>query len=122
MKPTDVGQFIADLDGNQLEAGLGVILTTVGIAVCDHDATGEVTIKLKIKRIGNSNQVNIQHTLAYSKPTSRGEQKEKTTGETAMYVSATQGMTYFPSRENQGSLLGKDGSAAPGGHMPPTAK
>jgi hypothetical protein len=41
-----------------------------------------------MKRIGQSNQVNIKHNINYKKPTSRGEQTEKTEGETAMYVSA----------------------------------
>lgn len=122
MKSTDVPQFIADLDGNQMEADLGKILTAVGIAVCDHDEKGEVTIKLKMHRIGASNQVNIKHAISYSKPTSRGHQTEKTEGETAMYVSATQGMTYFPSREKQGSLIDKTGSATPGGQMPPLSQ
>lgn len=119
MKSTDIQSFIADLDGGQFEADLGKILTAVGIAACDHGGTGEVTIKLKMKRIAQSNQVNIKHHISYIKPTSRGMQSEKTEGETPMYVSATQGMTFFPSREKQGSLLGKAGDARPGGEMPP---
>lgn len=117
MKNTDVSQFICDLDGSQFEADLGKILTAVGIAVADHDGAGEVNIKLKMKRIGQSNQVNIKHIINYKKPTSRGEQTEKTEGETAMYVSARQGMTYFPSREGQGALINKSGDPNP--EMPP---
>jgi hypothetical protein len=119
MKSTNTAQFIEDLDGGQFEADLGKILTAVGIAACDHDGPGEITIKLKMKRIGQSNQVNINHRITYSAPTSRGQQSESTGGETAMYVSATQGMTFFPSRENQGSLIGKGGEVHPGGNMPP---
>jgi hypothetical protein len=119
MKHTDVSAFIADLDGGQLEALLGKVLTTVGLAVCEHDGKGEVTLKLKMDRIGNSNQINIGHFVSYDMPTSRGHISEKTSGVTAMYCSATQGMTYFPSREKQGSLLDKTGKATPGGHMPP---
>lgn len=119
MKSTNTTQFIEDLDGGQFDADLGKILTAVGIATCDFDGTGEVTIKMKMKRIGQSNQVNIHHKIAYSKPTSRGVQTESTQGQTAMYVSAQQGMTFFPSRENQGSLIGKGGDAMPGGEMPP---
>jgi hypothetical protein len=119
MKSTDVTQFVNDLDGGQFEADLGKILTATGIAVCDFEGDGEVTIKLKMKRIGNSNQVNIKHHVSYTKPTSRGKSSEKTEGETAMYVSATQGMTFFPSRGDQGSLLDKSGAGKPGGEMPP---
>lgn len=119
MKSTDVNQFISDLDGGQLEADLGKILTATGIAVCDFDGDGEVIIKLAVKRIGNSNQVNIKHLVSYTKPTSRGKQSEKTAGETAMYVSASQGMTFFPSRGNQGTLLSKNGESSNGGEMPP---
>ena len=52
MKQTDIQQFVEDLDGGQFSADLGKILTAVGIAVCDHSAGGEVTIKLKMKQIG----------------------------------------------------------------------
>jgi hypothetical protein len=120
MKDTDVGHFISDLDGGQLEATLGKVLTAVGIAVCEHEGKGDITLKLKMSRIGQSNQVNIKHSVSYAKPTSRGNLSEKTEGETAMYVSSTQGMTYFPARENQGSLLDKNGSAFPNGQLPPS--
>lgn len=119
MKNTDVSQFITDLDGGQFEADLGKILTAVGIAVADHGKKGKITIDLNLSRIGQSNQVNIKHKISYQRPTSRGDQSEKSGGETALYVSATQGMTFFPSREGQGALVGKDGATQPGGEMPP---
>lgn len=119
MKQTDIQQFVEDLDGGQFSADLGTILTAVGIAVCEHGAPGDVTIRLKLKQIGKSNQVNIRHEIAYERPTARGKVSEKSGGETAMYVSASQGMTFFPSREGQGALFGRNGEANPGGSMPP---
>ncbi|MES2625932.1 MAG: hypothetical protein V4628_11690 [Pseudomonadota bacterium] len=118
MKATNVSAFISDLDGNQFEADLGKILSSVGAAVVDFDGEGQVNLTFKMKRIGASHQVNICHAIKYERPTSRGKSSETTKGSTAMYVQA-EGLTFFPSTAGQGSLLNKSGNAEQG--MPPKA-
>lgn len=119
MNNTPVGQFFEDLDGSQFERELGKVLSAVSAAVVDHNKTGEVKITLKMKQIGGSHQIQVEHSLAYERPTARGKQTEKSTGITPMYVGAG-GITFFP--DNQGQLLGKTGQVASGRDRFPNEK
>lgn len=51
--------------------------------------TGVVTITLEFKRIQDSDQVHIKHTLKYSKPTKRGKQAEEDTTHSVAHVATT---------------------------------
>lgn len=109
MKSTDTATFITDLDGGAFERELGRVLSLVAAATVDHNKTGEVSIQLKMKRIGSSNQIQIEHTAGFVRPTSRGKQKETYTGTTAMYVTAD-GLHFYPTNGNQGMMLDKGGN------------
>jgi len=88
MKPTDTSEFFNNLNAGVFAQQLGRALSDVASGVVEHNKQGEVTLKFKMKRIGESNQVAITHTLDYVEPTKRGKRREDTTLDTPMYVTA----------------------------------
>lgn len=104
---TNVTEMIADLDGGTFEERLGRVISEVAGAVVDNNRAGEVTIKLGMKRIGNSYQVQIDHKLAYKRPTPRGTVSEDAVSSTPMYVGKGGALSFFP--EGQGQMFDKKG-------------
>lgn len=104
---TNVSQFFSDLDAGVFEEKLSRVLSEVAAAVIDHDRQGEVTVKLTLKRIGNSHQVGIKHKLHYKRPTAKGQVTEDNTTETPMYVGTRGRLSLFP--ENQTEMFTKEG-------------
>ena len=96
MPNTDVNQFFTDLDGGVFEQKLSRILSDVAAAVIDNNHAGSVTIKLDLKRIGDSYMLDIKHKLAYTKPTVRGDITENNATSTPMHVGVGGCMTLFP--------------------------
>lgn len=93
---TDVQQFLSDLDAGLFERKIGIALSDVAAGVIDNDQQGEVTIKLKLKRIGNSTSVVVSHELSYKRPTAKGHQSEVNLTSTPMHVSKGGKMTIYP--------------------------
>jgi len=105
-KPTDVTQFIGELGAGVTEEKLAHMLTEVCGSVLAQQKQGEVTLKLKIKPAGSaSDQVSIEHTLAYKRPKKRGSIAEDDMQETIMYVNEGNNPSQFP--ENQLDMIGK---------------
>ena len=100
-KPTDVTQFIGDLKGGIAEKQLGLFLSEVAAAVVENNGVGKVTVVLDIKRISDSSQVEIAHTLSYKAPTITGEKTEVAKGKTPMYVLNGGGISIMPERQDQ---------------------
>lgn len=94
MKATDTNDFFNSLNAGVFSQQIGRALSDVAAGVVDHSKQGEVTIKLKFKQIGQSNQVAISHTLEYAQPTKRGKVREDITLDTPLYVTA-EGLTLF---------------------------
>jgi len=69
---TDLPEFINDLDGGVFAEKVSRALSDVAAGVIDFDDKGELTIKLKLARIGNSYRVGIKHSLNYSVPEANG--------------------------------------------------
>lgn len=88
MKPTDTSEFINSLNASVFAQQVGRALSDVAAGVVDHGKPGEVTLKFKLKQIGQSNQVAVSHTLDYVQPTKRGKKREDTTLDTPLYVTA----------------------------------
>lgn len=64
---TDVSAFITDLDGGQFDRMLSVALGQVAAGVVDNNKVGEVAVKFTIERIPGTHQVNVKHSLKFSK-------------------------------------------------------
>lgn len=88
MKPTDTNEFINSLNAGIFAQQLGRALSDVAAGVVEHSKQGQVTVTFKLKQIGQSNQVAIDHTLDFVEPTKRGKRREDTTLQTPMYVTA----------------------------------
>lgn len=104
---TNISEFFDDIDGGVFAEKLSRALSDVAAGVIDHNKPGELTIKLKMKRIGSSYQLGINHKLSYVKPTAKGKVTEENTTETPMHVGSGGKLSLFP--ENQGQLFGKKG-------------
>src|SRR5512138_3809285 len=93
----DAGVFASKLSRAVADTALGVM--TNG----DKGKKGKVTITLEFSRIGESSQVNVDHTLVYSKPTKRGKSSEEDTTQTTFYVGRGGHLSIVP--HNQGQLF-----------------
>jgi len=105
--PTKVDKFIEDLDGGVFEEKLSQILSDVAGAVIDQGKNGKVDISLTLRQIGNSHQVQVDHTLKYKRPTSRGSMSEDNTTSTPMHVGTRGALTFFA--ENQAQIFDRAG-------------
>ena len=105
MKPTNVNDFIGELSAGVVEEKLATMLSTVASQVVQHKKGGEVTLTLKMKPVGDHDQVNIEHKLAYKQPKKRGTIAEDDTQETVMYVNEGGNLSQFP--EHQMDMIGK---------------
>ena len=107
---TDVNEFITDLDAGVFEQKLAAALSAVAAGVIDHEAVGEVNIKLKLKPIG-SYQIEVTQTLDYTVPKRRGKVTETDQTKTPMHVGKGGRLSFFP--ENQNQLFSKTGEPNP---------
>lgn len=107
MKPTNLQEFVADLNGGTFLEQIETVLSHVALAVATTGKAGEVAISFKMKPINNGNQLNITHQVKYVQPKDRGNLSEVDIADTAMYVNAGGEMTFFP--KNQSQLFGKKG-------------
>ena len=108
---TDLPEFINDLDGGVFAEKVSRALSDVAAGVVDHNKAGDLTVKFKIERIGNSYRVGIKHQLNYKVPEANGNYSQENTTESVMHVNAGGRMTVFP--ENQHQLLSKTGEPNP---------
>lgn len=83
---TDVGEFLSDLDGGQLERKLSLALSQVAAASIDNNYPGEVTLKFTLSRITGTSQVQCKHTLKFTRPTMSGKASEEESRATVMHV------------------------------------
>ena len=100
-KQTDAPQFVADLSGGNFAQQLGIAISEVAQGVVANGKKGQVKVTIDIARIGESNQVNISHTLAYVEPTAKGKRSEDTTSETPMYLNNDGSVTIFANHTKQ---------------------
>lgn len=101
IKQTDAPQFVTDLSGGNFAQQLGISISEVAQGVVANGKKGKVQVTLDISRIGESNQVNISHTLAYVEPTAKGKRSEDTTSETPMYLNTDGSVTIFANHTSQ---------------------
>ncbi len=100
-KQTDAQQFVGDLGAGTFANQLGAAISNVAEGVVLNGKTGDIIIKLKVKRIGDTRQVTISHTLAFTEPTSKGSRSEDTTSETPMHLNVSGDVTLFASHSDQ---------------------
>jgi len=102
-KPTDIPQFISELGAGVVEEKLAYILSDVARSVLANQKMGEVSLSLKIKQVGSTDQVNVEHKIAYKKPKQRGAITEDDVQDTILYCNEGFNLTQFP--ENQTDMF-----------------
>lgn len=104
---TDLPEFMNDLDGGVFAEKVARALSDVAAGVIDFDNKGELTLKFKLDRIGNSHRVGIKHQLNYKVPEANGSYTQDNLTESVMHVNRGGRMSVFP--ENQHQMFGKQG-------------
>lgn len=87
----DAGIFVNKVQESLKKVALGVI---------NHNKKGTVTIQLDIDRIGETEQVQIKHTIKYSQPTKRGKITEDNATSTPMHVNRFGDLTISAQAQN----------------------
>ena len=85
MKPTNVPQFISELGAGVVEEKLAHMISEVATQVVALDKMGEITLNIKLKKLGDSDQLKVEHKLAYKRPKKRGSISEDDTQESMMF-------------------------------------
>mgnify|MGYP006954731270 CR=1 FL=1 len=86
---TGIDQLFEELDGGAFGRRLALALSDAALGVVatgDRKKKGKVTITFDIGQVGESNQVQIDHTIEFKQPTHRGSKSETHTTSTALYV------------------------------------
>lgn len=105
---TDVGDFLAELDGGHFERMLSIALSESAAAAVDHAKKAVVTLQLSIEPIKGTHQVQIEHKLSFSRPTLEGKRSEEATRSTPMHVGKYGALSISP--PNQLAFLDKAGN------------
>ena len=92
---TDLHTLLPDLDGGVFEQKIASVLSDVAFGVVTHGRQGKVTIEFDMKQIGETQQVNMKHTLKFTKPTHRGKATEEDATETPLYVATNGDLALF---------------------------
>ena len=83
---TDVTQLVGDMEAGTFERRISVAISRTAAAVVDRQKPGKVTLTFEIEPVKGTQQVAIEHTVAYAHPTERGKVSETDGGETVFYV------------------------------------
>ncbi len=115
---TDVATLMEALDGGALGQRLAraVAETARGVIHSEKKSKGKVTLELEITQIGESQQVEINHTVTFKRPTPRGTASETHKTSTPMYVTAKGVLTLLPPQPN-GELFAGAGGTQPSTHQ-----
>lgn len=93
---TPIDELFEELDGGTFGKRLATAMADSALGVVatgDRKKKGKVTVTFDISQIGESNQVQIDHTIEFRKPTHRGSQSEVHTTASVMYVGTRGALT-----------------------------
>lgn len=96
MNDFDFTKTLQELDAGVFASKLTEAIKDVALGVVTHSKVGSVTIELKMKRLGESNQIMLDHTLKYSRPTLRGKVGEENATSTTLYVAGNGAISIMP--------------------------
>jgi hypothetical protein len=101
---TNFQQIVEDMNAGVFVEQINRALSDVAANVATYGKKGEVVLKFRFKRIGNSNQVVIDHGIKSVIPLERGKITEEHESETPMHVAKGGKLSLYP--HEQGDLLG----------------
>lgn len=101
---TNLAEMIGDLNGGVFAQKVERALSDVALGVVTHGdkgKSGKVTLTFDMKRIGESNQVALRHTISYVQPTTRGKKSEDDSTETPLHVGRGGKLTLMPDTQQR---------------------
>lgn len=101
---TDISVLLGELNGGVFEQQINRALTDVAANVCTHGKAGELTLKFKLKQIGEGSQVNVTHSLKSVVPKARGKITEESATDTPLHVGSGGKLTLFPNHQTRMEL------------------
>jgi hypothetical protein len=104
---TKVDQFLTELDGGQFAVMLSEALSTTASMAVDLQRDGSINLSFKIKPIKGTMQVQIEHGIKFTKPTTEGKTTIEASRETPMHVGRGGALTIVP--QSQLSFLTRHG-------------
>lgn len=99
---TNVQDFMGALGAGTVEKKIGMLLSMVAEGTVLHGKgtkTGDLTIKLSFKQVGENNQVTVVSKISHSTPTPTGKKSEEDTTMSIMHVAKRGKMTEEAPRE-----------------------
>lgn len=102
---TSIAELLGEMNGGTVEQMANIAISDAALNVMEFDKNGEITLKIKLQRIGESQQVNAVATLSYKIPTKRGSRSEDYAVDTPLYVGKGGRLTVLP--ENQIDIFTK---------------
>ena len=103
---TRIDEMLHDLDAGVFAEKIGAAISQTALNTCVHGKPGRVTITFDMKRIGESSQVELKHTLTYKHPTANGEITEKDGTTTPLHVGPGGVLSLMP--HEQGRLFAEN--------------
>ena len=100
---TDFPKLIEDMNAGVFEQQINHAFSDVAANVATFGKKGKVVLTFDVKRIGNSNQVVIDHGIKSVIPLERGKITEEHNSETPMHVAKGGKLSLYP--HEQGDLL-----------------
>lgn len=97
-----IGEFNAGVFVSKLDQ----VAKSTALAVVTHKKKGKVCIELDFDLIKGTHQVQVRHTVKYSKPTVNGKLDESDSTETPMYVSKEGDLSVVP--DSQMKMFGEE--------------
>lgn len=103
-KGTNILDLLPELNAGVFEGQINRALSDIALNVVTHGKKGELTIKLVLSQIGESNQVAVTHALKAITPKARGRVIEETAQDTPLHVGQGGKLTLFPNKQTQMEL------------------
>ena len=113
---TDFQALLSDLYGGVLIEQINHQLSDIAANVVTHGKKGELTLKLKVAQIGDSNQVQLKHSIKSVVPKARGRVIEENETETPLHVGRGGAMTLFPDTQGKFEMGAGAATGTPDSH------
>lgn len=100
MSTPTIEETLGELDAGIFMQKASEALKQVAIGAITTGKKGSVTITLELDQIGESDSVQVKHTLKYSKPTKNGKFAEENATSTPLYVDKHGYLTISPQTQH----------------------
>ena len=96
MENPTLSETLQEFDAGLFANKVTEALKTAALGTIQHHRKGSVTIVIELEQIGDSDSVQVKHTLKYVKPTRNGKVSEENTTTTPFYVNKDGFLTISP--------------------------